>query len=61
MHASFSREVVVGDLYVQLMKRLDDFPIGALQSEHLLEILRMIFDEEEAELAIDLPSGPARS
>jgi len=47
----------VSDFYVQLMKRLDDFPIGALQSEHLLEILRMIFDDEEAELAIDLPSG----
>jgi Pyruvate/2-oxoacid:ferredoxin oxidoreductase delta subunit len=53
--ASFSREVVVGDLYVQLMKRLDDFPIGALESQHLLEILRMIFDEEEARLALDLP------
>ncbi|MEW6554482.1 MAG: 4Fe-4S binding protein [Actinomycetota bacterium] len=43
------------DLYVRLMKRLDDFPIGALQSEYLLEILRMIFDEEEAELALELP------
>ncbi len=47
----------MSDVYVRLMRRLDDFPIGALESEHLLEILRMIFEEEEAELAIDLPSG----
>lgn len=45
------------DIYVKLMKRMDDFPAGALESEHLLGILRMIFDEEEAKLAIDLPSG----
>ena len=46
------------DLYVRLMKRLDDFPVGALESEHLLNILRMIFTEEEAGLALDLPSFP---
>jgi electron transport complex protein RnfB len=45
------------DIYVRLMKRMDDFPAGALESEHLLGILRMIFDEEEAWLAVDLPSG----
>jgi len=47
----------VDDLYVQLMKRMDDFPAGALESEHLLGILRLIFDGEEARLALDLPSG----
>ncbi len=47
----------MGDVYVGLMKRMDDFPAGALESEHLLGILRLIFDEEEAELAIDLPSS----
>jgi len=45
-------------VYARLMKRMDDFPAGALQSEHLLDILKLIFDEREAELAIDLPSGP---
>jgi electron transport complex protein RnfB len=45
------------DVYERLMKRLDEFPAGALKSEYLLEILRMIFDEEEAKLALDLPSG----
>lgn len=45
------------DVYNRLMKRMDDFPAGALGSEHLLGILRMIFDAEEAELALDLPSA----
>lgn len=44
------------DIYLQLMKRMDDFPVGALESEHLLGILRIIFDDDEAGLAIDLPS-----
>jgi electron transport complex protein RnfB len=46
------------DIYPRLMKRMDDFPAGAIASEHLLGILRIIFDEDEAELAIGLPSYP---
>ncbi|MBN2027891.1 MAG: 4Fe-4S binding protein [Actinobacteria bacterium] len=45
------------DVYMGLMKRLDDFPAGAPESENLLNILKIIFDEKEAELAIDLPAG----
>lgn len=45
------------DVYVRLMKRMDDFPAGAMESENLLGILTMIFGEDEAELAVDLPSS----
>lgn len=45
------------DVHVRLMKRMKEFPAGALESEHLLGILRIIFDEEEAALAVDLPSS----
>ncbi|MDI6830605.1 MAG: 4Fe-4S binding protein [Actinomycetota bacterium] len=45
------------DLYVRLMRRLDEFPAGAMPSENLLAILRLIFDAQEAELAVELPSG----
>ncbi len=45
-------------VYHDLMRRLDDFPAGALPSPYLLEILMMIFEEEEARLAVDLPSAP---
>jgi Na+-translocating ferredoxin:NAD+ oxidoreductase subunit B len=45
------------EIYVRLMKRMDDFPAGAMESEYLLGILEMIFDREEAELAMDLPAG----
>ncbi len=46
------------DVYIRLMKRMDDFPAGAPESENLLGILRIIFDKGEAELAVDLPSHP---
>ncbi|MFW6113696.1 MAG: indolepyruvate ferredoxin oxidoreductase subunit alpha [Actinomycetota bacterium] len=46
------------DLYPRLMKRLDNFPAGAPESDNLLELLRIIFDEREAELALDLAGGP---
>lgn len=46
------------DVYHELMRRLDDFPAGALPSPYLLEILMTIFEEEEARLAVDLPSAP---
>lgn len=45
------------DVYRLLMRRMDEFPAGAMPSENLLGILRLIFDEEEAKLAIDLPSA----
>lgn len=51
-------EVTMEDVYQRLMKRMDEFPAGAPESENLLGILKLIFDEREAELAIDLPSGP---
>ena len=44
------------DVYVRLMGRMDEFPLGAPESGNLLELLRMIFDEEQAELALE----PAR-
>ncbi|MDY6794030.1 MAG: 4Fe-4S dicluster domain-containing protein [Actinomycetota bacterium] len=46
------------DLYSRLMKRLDNFPAGAPESDNLLELLRIIFDDREAELALDLAGGP---
>ncbi|NPV58542.1 MAG: 4Fe-4S binding protein [Actinobacteria bacterium] len=46
------------EVYRLLMRRMDEFPAGAMPSENLLRILRLIFDEEEAKLAIDLPSAP---
>jgi Na+-translocating ferredoxin:NAD+ oxidoreductase subunit B len=46
------------DVYVRLMTRMDEFPLGAPESENLLDLLRMVFDEEQAELAVDLPGYP---
>lgn len=45
------------DVYIRLMKRMDEFPAGAPESENLLGILQLIFDGDEAELAIGLSSG----
>jgi Fe-S-cluster-containing hydrogenase component 2 len=45
------------DVYTRLMKRMDEFPAGAPESDNLLGILKLIFDEEEAELATGLSSG----
>jgi electron transport complex protein RnfB len=43
------------DVYVVLAQHLDEMPIGAPMSDELLEILRILFDPEEAELAAKLP------
>jgi len=45
------------DVHIRLMKRMDEFPAGAPESENLLGILQLIFDEDEAELAVNLSSG----
>ncbi len=46
------------DVYARLMKRMDEFPMGAPGTESLLELLKLIFDPEEAETALLLPSLP---
>ncbi len=43
------------DVYVELAEHLDEAPIGAPLSEELLEILRILYTPEEAELAVRLP------
>ncbi len=48
------------DIYTRLMKRMDKFPMGAPPSENLLNLLRIIFEEDEAELALDLSPNPER-
>ena len=47
--------------YRRLEQRLNRFPEGALPSETLYEILRMLFNEEEAALAYLLPIRPRRT
>ncbi len=42
------------DVYRRLCHRLDEHPVGAPESENFLEILRILFTPEEAELAIHL-------
>ncbi len=49
------------DLYARLMERMDEFPLGAPESERLLELLRMIFDREQAALALELPGYPVEA
>jgi ferredoxin len=51
------REVDMEEVYLKLMKRMDEFPAGAMESQNLLGILKLIFDEEEAVLAVDLSAG----
>jgi H+/Na+-translocating ferredoxin:NAD+ oxidoreductase subunit B len=43
------------DMYTVLARHLDEMPIGAPMSEELLQILRILFTPEEAELAAKLP------
>lgn len=46
---------MTGDVYRRLAAHLDEMPIGAPMSEELLDILRLLFTPEEAELACKLP------
>jgi ferredoxin len=46
------------EVYRKLMRKMDDFPAGAPPSENLLEILKLVFNPEEAELALDLSLSP---
>jgi hypothetical protein len=43
-------------VYAQLQQRLDRMPTGAPDTPALRRILRLLFSEEEAELAARLPS-----
>ena len=43
------------DVYLALAEHLDEMPIGAPMSDELLEILRILFTPEEAELGARLP------
>ncbi len=46
------------ELYARLMERMDRFPLGAPRSPNLLELLKIIFQPEEAELALRMPDLP---
>jgi len=43
------------DVYKKLARHLDEMPVGAPMSDELLEILRILFTPEEAELGTVLP------
>jgi hypothetical protein len=44
--------------YDHLFNRLNKFPQGVTPSELLYKILKMLFDEKEAELVVLLPIKP---
>ena len=46
------------EVYARLMKRMDEFPMGAPETDNLLELLKLVFNPEEAEMALLLPSMP---
>jgi len=48
------------DYYQRLANRLDEFPTGAPNTEHLQQILKILFTEEEAKIASQLPLQPMR-
>jgi Na+-translocating ferredoxin:NAD+ oxidoreductase subunit B len=48
------------DVYAAVMAKLDEFPTGAPQTEHLRQIVETLFTAEEAKLAKDLPLQPFR-
>lgn len=48
------------DVYEQLRAKLADHPMGAPESEAILQILRILFSPEEAALALHLPFKPGR-
>jgi len=43
------------DVYERLRRKLDEWPIGFPKSEEALEILKVLYTPEEAELALKLP------
>lgn len=46
------------DTYRKLWEKLDSYPIGLVQSEHIDRLLKMVFRPEEAELASRMPLEP---
>jgi electron transport complex protein RnfB len=48
------------DVYEALQEKLNTHPLGAPKREEFLEILRLLFAPEEAELALHLPFAPQR-
>lgn len=45
-------------VYHKLQHRLDRYPVGAPKSKDLIELLSLLFSEEEAELAARMPIAP---
>jgi ferredoxin len=54
-----SEQPKVKVVYRRLRKRLDRMPVGAPRSRSLFEILSMLFSEEEAAVAAQMPQKPA--
>ncbi len=48
------------DFYQALADKLDQYPTGAPKTEHLDKILKILFTEEEAKIASQLPLQPFR-
>ncbi len=49
------------DIYEALQEKLNTHPFGAPRRDEFLEILRILFTPEEAELALHLPFSPQRA
>ena len=49
------------DVYEALQEKLNKHPLGAPKRDEFLEILRILFTPEEAELAVHLPFAPQRA
>ncbi len=46
-------------IYEQLIEKLNQYPAGAPKTEKFVELLKMLFTEEEAKAAVGLPMFPA--
>ena len=46
------------EIYEKLIDKLNEFPMGLNISEKAVELLESLFNEEEASLALDLPTVP---
>ena len=58
-NSTYRKEMVMEkDVYQRLREWLDTHPVGAPESENILEILRIMFSPEEAELNMLLPLTP---
>lgn len=46
------------EVYKKLIDKLNEFPLGVNMSDKAVELLQSLFSEEEARLALDLPTVP---